>query len=87
MHVDVAIAGAGPAGLSAAAALRKADPSLKVRTSALSLSQSCSRMGVHTAGKPQGGCGHPARRCGEQTSHPTHEPQTSFHALLPGSCL
>jgi 2-polyprenyl-6-methoxyphenol hydroxylase-like FAD-dependent oxidoreductase len=30
MHVDVAIAGAGPAGLAAAAALRKADPNLKV---------------------------------------------------------
>jgi 2-polyprenyl-6-methoxyphenol hydroxylase-like FAD-dependent oxidoreductase len=30
MHVDVAIAGAGPAGLAAAAALKKADPTLKV---------------------------------------------------------
>lgn len=30
MHVDVAIAGAGPAGLAAAAALQRADPKLKV---------------------------------------------------------
>jgi 2-polyprenyl-6-methoxyphenol hydroxylase-like FAD-dependent oxidoreductase len=31
MEVDVAIAGAGPAGLACAAALRRADPSLRVQ--------------------------------------------------------
>jgi NADPH-dependent 2,4-dienoyl-CoA reductase/sulfur reductase-like enzyme len=35
MHVDVAIAGAGPAGLAAAAALQRADPKLKVATDSL----------------------------------------------------
>jgi threonine dehydrogenase-like Zn-dependent dehydrogenase len=54
MHVDVAISGAGPAGLAAAAALTRAEPNLKVATTVHNSFRSLQEAAARTAGRQQG---------------------------------
>lgn len=70
LHVDVAIAGAGPAGLAAAAALTRADPNLKVVTTVTGSFRNLQEAAARAAGRQKGCVGDNSSSCGLQTSHP-----------------